>query len=78
MPVIESLLRVPDVAKLLGVSSRRVWQLIATQGTPPVVKIGRSTRLRASEVNDWIKLGCPDRHAFEAALGGGVEVARGV
>jgi len=66
MPVLESLLRIPDAAKLCGVSPRTFWTLIANGRAPQVVRIGRCVRLRASDVNRWIRLGCPAREEFEA------------
>lgn len=67
MPVIESLLRVPDVAKLVGIAPRTMWKLIETGHAPEVVRIGRAVRMRASDVDLWIKLGCPNREQVEAA-----------
>lgn len=67
MPVIESLLRVPEVAKLAGIAPRTMWKLIATGRSPEVVRIGRAVRMRASDVDLWIKLGCPNREQVEAA-----------
>ena len=66
MPVIESLLRVPDVAKLAGIAPRTMWKLIATARAPEVIRIGRAVRMRASDVDLWIKLGCPSRDRLEA------------
>lgn len=65
MPVIESLLRVPDAAKLAKLSERTFWKLIADERTPAVIRIGRAVRLRASDVDLWLRLGCPDRLTFE-------------
>ena len=66
MPVIESLLPIPAAAKLAGISARTFWKMIAENRTPEVVRIGRSVRLRASDIDLWIKLGCPDRRDFES------------
>lgn len=68
MPTIESLLRVPEAAKLAGVSARKFWQLIATQQSPPVVRIGRCCRIRASHFDLWLKLGCPSKDRLEAEI----------
>ena len=67
MPVIESLLRIPEASKLTGVSSRTFWKLISSGRAPEVVRIGRAVRIRTSDLNRWIKLGCPSRKDFEAA-----------
>ena len=66
MPTIESLLKIPESAKLTGVSPRTFWKLIASGRAPEVVRIGRSVRIRASDLNLWLKLGCPDRKRLEA------------
>lgn len=65
MPTIESLLTVPQAAKLAAVSSRTFWTLLASERAPAPVRIGRSVRLRASDMDLWLKLGCPTRAAFE-------------
>ncbi len=66
MPVIDSLLRIGEFAKLAGVSQRTAWKLIKSDRAPGVVRIGRAVRVRASDVDLWIKLGCPNRERFEA------------
>jgi len=66
MPVIESLLKIPEVAKLAGVSPRTVWKLISSGRAPELVCIGRARRMRASDVDLWIRLGCPSRECLEA------------
>ena len=65
MPVIESLLSIPETAKLARISPRTLQNLIAANRAPEVVRIGRAVRLRASDVSLWIKLGCPDRQRLE-------------
>ncbi len=67
MPVIESLLRIPEASKISGISVRKYYQLLASGRAPEVVRIGRAVRVRASDLDLWIKLGCPNREAFEAA-----------
>ena len=69
MAVIESLLKVPEAAKLTGVSARTFWKLIASGRTPEIVRINRSVRLRASDLDLWIRLGCPSREQLEAVKG---------
>lgn len=55
------------VAQLLEVSRRKVWTLVSTAGIPEPIRIGRSVRWRAEEIDEWVRLGCPSRQAFEAA-----------
>lgn len=71
MPTIESLLRIPEAAKLAGVSARKFWQLISTGQSPPVVRIGRCARIRASDFDRWVKSGCPRWERVEAELARG-------
>jgi excisionase family DNA binding protein len=47
------LLRVSEVADILGVGSTTAWALVAN-GNIPSVKIGRSRRVRAHDLEDWI------------------------
>ena len=70
MPPLETLLTIRQVAKLAGLSTRSVWRLVAEARTPEVVRIGRLVRLRASDVDLWLRMGCPDRGSFNAAKEG--------
>jgi excisionase family DNA binding protein len=48
------LLTVPESALALGVSPRMVWRLIST-GALPAVKIGtRSTRIRTTDLDNYL------------------------
>ncbi len=48
------LLTVPESALALGVSNRKLWRLIAT-GALPAVRVGaRSTRIRASDLEEYL------------------------
>lgn len=47
----EHLTTVPEAAELLTVSESTVWRLIR-DGRLPVVRIGRSTRVRETDLND--------------------------
>lgn len=67
MPTIESLISVSQVARLTSLSERTIWRMIGEGRTPETVRVGRAVRFRASEVDIWIKSGCPDRQTFEAA-----------
>jgi len=52
----DRLLRVRDVADRISVSERQVWKLIRA-GILEVVKIGRSTRVRASDLRSLVDYG---------------------
>lgn len=67
MPTIESLLTVEQVARLTGLSPETILRLIDEQRTPEPVNVAGAVRLRASEVDRWIKLGCPERSALGTA-----------
>lgn len=67
MPTLERLLTVPEAARLAGISPRTFWKLISTAQTPEVVRIGRCVRLRASDIDRWLGMGCPNRDRFDAA-----------
>lgn len=47
------LLSVKEVAEILGVSSRTVWSMISC-GLLRRVKVGRMTRVRRSEVREFV------------------------
>ena len=53
MPEQQELMRVAEVAKQLGVSDSRLYQLIA-QGAVPCVRIGRSIRIPREAWRRWI------------------------
>jgi excisionase family DNA binding protein len=52
----EKLLKVPVVAERLGLGVARTWELVAS-GELPSLKIGRSRRVPASAVDEYIKAG---------------------
>ena len=47
------LLTVPEVARLTGLGVSHVWRLVAA-GRLPVVKVGRSTRIRRDDLERFI------------------------
>ena len=61
------LLTVKEVATALRVSVRQVWKLNAAERLPAPVRLCRSVRWRASDIAEFVRLGCPKRDAFEAA-----------
>lgn len=54
------LLRVEEVARLLGVSVRSVWRLTKQHRCPRPLQLGRSTRWRKSDIELWVAQGCPN------------------
>ncbi len=47
------LLKVPQVAKILGLSRTKVYELIATEGLP-VVRFGRAVRVSLKSLQQWL------------------------
>ena len=55
------LLPASRVAKMLQVSTRTLWRLLAAGKLINPVKLGRSVRWRKDELMKWIAAGCPPR-----------------
>ena len=52
--------------------SKRCWLAHSAKGLIPApVRIGGSVRWRKSDLDAWVKWGCPDRDEFEARMEGG-------
>ena len=66
----ENLLTVKEVATALNVSTRHIWKLQSAGRLPPPVRLGRSVRWRASDLDRFIDSGC-DMRDFEAATAAG-------
>lgn len=47
-----------SAAVILGIGTRKVWELTNCRAIPSR-KIGRSVRYVVSELEQWIKAGCP-------------------
>ncbi len=63
----ERLLTIRETASRCGVSGRQVYKLAASNRFgPDFVRIGRSVRVRESELNAWLAMGCPARPQFKA------------
>ena len=53
-----------DVARLLKLSRRQVWKLLAMERICKPVRMGRSVRWRAADIEWFIAVGC-DMAAFD-------------
>ena len=62
----DRLVRIPEAAKILALSERQVWHLLES-GALPAVRIGRTTRIRASDLLRMIKLGIVAGEARDAS-----------
>ncbi len=56
-----------EVGDLLKCTERHVNNLDVSGQMPQSIRIGRCKRWRASDIDLWIELGCPNRDRFEAA-----------
>jgi excisionase family DNA binding protein len=64
----DTLLRLREAAKILAVSERQVWNLIAS-GVLERVRIGGSTRVRRSDVERVVRVGATQEEVRGSALG---------
>lgn len=57
----EKLIDVREVAKALGVSTRKVWAMRDSGYMPQPIKLGGAVRWRAeADIAKWLAAGCPD------------------
>jgi len=54
-----------EVAKILGISVRHVWALLAQERLPRPVRLGRSVRWNVDELRAWLVAGAPDTATWE-------------
>ena len=60
-----ALLKAPEVARRLSVSVRHVRALHSRGALPTPIRLGRSVRWCADEIDAWIAAGCPPRTRWE-------------
>ncbi len=72
----EILLDVREAAGRLKVSVRQIWKLCASGRLCPPVRLGRSVRWRASDIDEFIREGCPPQDPLEGAVAAGKAVNR--
>ena len=53
-PTQRLLLRVPEVAKALGLGRTKVYELIST-GELPVIRLGRAVRVSVAALHKWVE-----------------------
>lgn len=53
------LINAEELARLMQISERTLWRLLSGRKLPQPVRIGRNTRWRLAEVEQWIEQGCP-------------------
>ena len=54
-----------EVAKILGISVRHVWALLADGRLPKPVRLGRAVRWNVDELRDWLSAGAPDTQTWD-------------
>jgi excisionase family DNA binding protein len=52
------LLKADEVSQMLAISTRTLWRLVSTKRFPAPVRLGGSTRWRASDVKSWVEGHC--------------------
>lgn len=57
-----------EVAKLLGVSQRHVWKLLASGRIPKPFRLGRAVRWNYPLLRRWCDAACPSVDQFEAMV----------
>jgi len=60
-----ALLSVKEVASALQISTRTVWRLVSSGELIKPLRVGRNTRWRRAELEEWIQLGCPRVDNFQ-------------
>ena len=53
------LLKVDEVAALLGISPRHFTRLVGRGDAPAPIRLGESIRWRRGDIDKWIADGCP-------------------
>jgi excisionase family DNA binding protein len=69
------LLRVEEVAEMLGIGRSKTYELIAA-GELPVVRVGRCVRVPAAAVRRWVEAQCPSETSgveYESHSGASIE-----
>lgn len=51
------LLKVPDMARVLGVSAKRGYELVPELPPGAIVRLGRAIRIREDALRAWIEAG---------------------
>ena len=64
------LVNVKQVAEMLGVSERHVWQLNYSGRIPRPKRLGKSVRWVREEICEWVDSGMPSRREWEIQRSG--------
>lgn len=55
------LLPVGEVAAMLSLSERTIWRMRTDGEMPAPITVGKSIRWRKSDIDRWLRAGCPHR-----------------
>ena len=61
----------PEAARLVGVCRSTWMKMRAADQVPAPIRLGRCVRWRVADLEEWVRLGCPNREQFEAMRNGG-------
>ncbi len=56
----KALLRIPEAARFLNVSTRKAWAMRDAGELPGLTYIGKCVRVNREALAEWVKAGCPD------------------
>lgn len=56
----KTMVDVSEISEMLSVSPRTVWRMRDSGRMPGSIAIGRLIRWRLSDIEEWIREGCPD------------------
>ena len=66
------LMTIAESAKQQSISIRHHWNLIASgRFGPALIRLGRSVRIRANELDQWLDAGAPSKEVWAAMRDGG-------
>ena len=65
-PNVEQLWNIKQLKMVTGLSERTLWRLSDSGKLPATIRIGKSCRWRRTDIEMWIRMGCPPRQEFEA------------
>ena len=61
----ELLLSMPEVASALRISKASTWRRVHDGSFgPEIIRLGGNARVRAEELRDWVRAGCPPRRRW--------------
>jgi excisionase family DNA binding protein len=60
------LLDAVSVAEMLNISRTTFYALKAAGRLPKPIRLGRCVRWRIEEIKEWVNVGCPPLHRWEA------------